>query len=122
MATTKPSTSAKKLINAIISGMQEKKAEEIVSMNLLKLNNSVCDYFIICHGNSNTQVNAIADSVEEEVRKNTGEKAWQKEGTGNSEWVLLDYVNIVVHIFQKETRTFYNIEYLWADALITQIE
>ncbi|MCH7536138.1 MAG: ribosome silencing factor [Bacteroidetes bacterium] len=114
--------STKKLINAIITGMQEKKGEKITSLNLLKIHNAVCDYFIICHGNSNTQVDAISGSIEEQVKKEMGEKPWQKEGFDNSEWVLLDYVNVVVHIFQKETRLFYNIEELWADAEIILIE
>ena len=118
MSVSKKVVSTKKLINAIITGIQEKKGEEIISLNLLKIHNSVCDYFIICHGNSNTQVDAITGSIEEYVRESVGENPWQKEGFENSEWVLLDYVNVVVHIFQKETRTFYNIEELWGDAEI----
>ena len=80
------------------------EGQGITSLDMLKLHNSVCDYFIICHGNSNTQVDAISDSIEEQVRKETGEKPWQMEGSGNSEWILMDYVDVVVHIFQKETR------------------
>ena len=122
MGNNKTIMGAKELINAIISGMQDKKAEEITSLNLLKINNSVCDFFIICHGNSNNQVDAISGSIEDHVRNKLGEKPWQKEGMGNSEWILLDYVNVVVHVFQKETRLFYNIEDLWADAEITSVE
>jgi ribosome-associated protein len=99
-----------------IKGMQEKKAKNIVCMDLRKVHNSVTDFFIICHGDSNTQVDAIAGSVEEEVRKALGEKPWHREGFENAEWILLDYVDVVVHVFQKEQRDFYRIEALWADA------
>ena len=110
------------LYDSIIKGIQEKKGKNIVSLDLKKLNNSVTDYFIVCNGNSTTQVLSIADSIQDEVMALTGIKPWHKEGLINAEWVLLDYANIVVHIFQESSRNFYQIEKLWADAEINQIE
>jgi ribosome-associated protein len=104
------------LVEFAVKGMEEKKAKEIVTMDLRKLHHAVADFFVICHADSNTQVGAIADSVEEEIRKATGEKPFGREGFQNAEWILLDYVNVVVHIFQKPKRDFYRIESLWADA------
>jgi ribosome-associated protein len=104
------------LADIAVKGMQEKKAKNIVLMDLRKIHNAVTDYFVICHGDSNTQVDAIAGSVEEEIRKAIGEKPWHREGFQNAEWILLDYVDIVVHVFQKEHRDFYKLESLWADA------
>jgi ribosome-associated protein len=104
------------LAEIAIKGMQEKKAKEIICMDLRKVHNSVSDFFVICHGDSNTQVDAIAGSVEEEIRKAIGEKPWHREGFQNAEWILLDYVSVVVHVFQKEKRDFYKLEALWADA------
>ncbi len=106
------------LTKAIIKGVQEKKGREILSMNLKKIPNTVCDFFVLCSGTSNTHVEAIADSVEDFVRKTTGDKPWHKEGFENAEWILLDYVNVVVHIFQDQSRIFYNLEKLWDDAEI----
>jgi ribosome-associated protein len=88
---------------------------------LRDIENTVCDYFIICSGNSNTQVNAISGSVQKVVSKEIKDKPWHVEGETNAEWVLMDYVNVVVHIFQKHVRDFYDIESLWGDAKITQI-
>ena len=110
------------LANVIIEGMQENKAKEIVSLNLKEIETAVCDYFIICHGTSNTHVSAIADSVIGETIKNLKDKPFNREGLENSEWVLLDYGNVVVHIFQREIRDFYNIEKLWGDADIDHIK
>ena len=110
------------LVELIVKGMQEKKAQDIVYFDLRDLPNAVSDFFVVCHGNSNTQVDAIADSVEEIVRVATHEKPWHSEGFENSHWILLDYVNVVVHIFQKEYRDFYRIEDLWADAKIENVE
>ena len=110
------------LVDVVIKGMQEKKAFEITKIDLKNINNSVCSYFVVCHGASNTQVNAIADSVEYEVAKKISIKPWHKEGFENSEWILLDYVDVVVHIFQEEHRGFYKLEKLWADAEITEIK
>lgn len=113
---------AQMLVDVVIKGLQDKKAENIVTIDLRGLENAICDFFIICKGTSNTHVNALAKAAEEEARKTLGEKPWHSEGFGNAEWVLLDYVTTVVHIFQEEARNFYNIEGLWADAIITEIK
>lgn len=110
------------LVESVIRGMQEKKAENIVTLDLRQIDNSVSDFFIICTGNSSTQVDAIADSVEEFVRKEIHEKPWHTEGKKNSQWILLDYFSVVVHIFQKEYRDFYRIEDLWADAEVNAVQ
>ncbi len=110
------------LVNVIIDGMQENKAREIVSFNLKQIETAVCDYFIICHGTSSTHVSAIADSVIDETVKNLKDKPFNREGLENGEWILLDYGNVVVHVFRRETRDFYNIEKLWADAEINYIK
>jgi ribosome-associated protein len=110
------------LTEIIIKGIQDKKGKNIVSLNLKKMEHAVSDYFIVCHGNSNIQVQAIAESVEEEVRKSIGIKPWHREGVQNAEWILLDYIDVVVHIFQETTRNFYQIETLWADAEIKILE
>ena len=116
MTKTKKAVSSKKLLSLIKKGIEEKKGEEIVTLDIHKTNPSVCDYFIICHGNSNTHVAAIADEVQKMVRDSVGEKPFHTEGVSNAEWVLLDYVNVVVHVFQKEFRLFYDLENLWGDA------
>ena len=103
------------LAEAIITGIQEKKGKDIVCLNLKEVEHAVCEYFIISHGDSNRQVSAISRSIEDKVQKSTKEKPWHKEGKENADWVLLDYVNIVVHIFCKEVRQFYSLEELWAD-------
>ena len=110
------------LNQVVIEGMKNLKANDIVSLNLNKIETSVCDYFIICHGTSNTHINAITDSIIEETIKTLKDKPFSKEGTENGEWVLLDYGNVVVHIFQKEIRDFYNLENLWGDAIIKKIK
>jgi len=104
------------LADQIIGGIQEKKGHDIVTLDLSRIDNSVCKTFVICHGTSKTQVEAIADSVYAEVKKNTGQIPWHKEGHQNSDWILLDYFDVVVHIFTEDTRKFYNLEDLWADA------
>ena len=91
-------------------------------LDLRAIDNSACDYFVICNGNSNTQVTAIVNSVQKTVSKEIKDKPWHVEGMENAEWVLMDYVNIVVHVFQKNIREYYNIESLWGDAKITTIE
>ncbi len=110
------------LVNAIISGMQEKKGERIVSLNMKGIENAVSDHFIICHGNSDTQVEAIAEAIEEKTLEELNEKPWQIEGNENASWILLDYVHVVAHIFHEEARTFYDLEGLWADAEVQHIE
>jgi ribosome-associated protein len=107
------------LVEMIVKGIQEKQGKAIVSLQLGVLPNTVCEYFVICHGTSRTQVEAIADAVEHFVKTNLGQKVWHREGFENSEWLLLDYSDVVVHIFQEETRDFYRLEKLWADAVRT---
>jgi ribosome-associated protein len=109
------------LISVIIKGIDDVKGENIQLLDLREIENTVCDYFIICSGNSNTQVNAISGSVQKLVSKELKDKPWHIEGQGNSEWILMDYVNVAVHIFQKHIRDFYDIESLWGDAKITEI-
>ena len=106
----------------VVQGLLEKKGKKIVCLDLTQLDGAVCDYFIICHADSTTQVSALAESVEDTVRIEMGEKPWNSEGQTNSTWILLDYSNVVVHVFQRETREFYNLEELWADAKIQEIE
>lgn len=110
------------LQEVIIHGMKEKKANDITIIDLTGIKNAVADYFIICTGNSDTQVDAITDSVEKEVFKLTSLNPWKKEGKTNNEWVLLDYIDVVAHIFIKEKRDFYGLEELWGDAKITTID
>jgi ribosome-associated protein len=104
------------LANTIVKGMQENKAEDIVILDLREVNNAVCDFFIICSGESSTQVDGISKSVTRYARKEIGEKPWNIEGKSSFEWVLLDYFSVVAHIFHKEKRTFFDLEDLWADA------
>jgi len=109
------------LIANIIKGIEDVKGENIQLLDLRKIENTVCDYFIVCSGNSNTQVNAISGSVQKVVAKEIKDKPWHVEGESTAEWVLLDYVNVVVHVFQKQIREYYDIESLWGDAKITII-
>ncbi|HKL37437.1 MAG TPA: ribosome silencing factor [Bacteroidales bacterium] len=104
------------LLDKIIKGIQDKKGREAVSLKISEIENSICDYFVICHGTSNTHVDAIVDSIERNVKNSLNEKPYSKEGRDNLTWVLMDYASIIVHIFQKEYRDFYNLEDLWADA------
>jgi len=108
----------KTISEVIIYGIQEKKGSDIVRLDLRSIKTSVSEYFIICHADSATQVRAIANSVEFEMTKELGEEPWRKEGFENGEWVLLDYINVVVHVFQKDTRYHYGVEELWGDAEI----
>ena len=110
------------LLANIIKGIEEVKGNDIDILDLRELDNTVCDYFVICNGNSNTQVNAIVNSVQKVVSKELKDKPWHVEGTEVADWVLMDYVHIVVHVFQKHIREYYNIESLWGDAKITSIE
>jgi ribosome-associated protein len=110
-----------KLADAVVEGILEIKGKNITVMNLQSIHNRVCDYFIICQADSNTQVNAIAESIQETVRKTTGDKPYKSEGFENSEWILIDYVTVVVHVFQSHIRDFYNLESLWADAETKEI-
>jgi len=108
-------------IAAILKAIDEVKGVDVQILDLREIENTVCDYFIICTGTSNTHVNAISGLVQKQVSKLTKDKPWHVEGEGNAEWILLDYVNIVVHIFQKHIREYYDIESLWGDAKITTI-
>lgn len=110
------------LLANIIKGIEEVKGDNIKILDLRTIDNTVCDYFVICDGTSNTQVNAIVGSIQKIVSKELKDKPWHVEGAENGEWVLMDYVNIVVHVFQKHIREYYNIENLWGDAKITTIE
>ena len=105
----------------IVEGMQEKKAKEIVCIDLRNIKNSVADFFIVCHADSKTHIEAIAKSIEEFVFKKQGEEPLHIEGKTNSEWILIDYFNVVAHIFKQEQRQYYGIERLWADAEIQKI-
>ena len=110
------------LIDQIVSSIQDVKGEDIMIFDLSEIENSVAETFIICSGNSNTQVNAISGSVEKKVRNELGERPWHVEGTENAMWVLVDYISVVVHIFQKHIREYYDIEELWGDAKVISVE
>ncbi|AIG29506.1 ribosome silencing factor [Flavobacterium psychrophilum] len=110
------------LLANIIKGIEEVKGNDITILDLRALENTVCDYFVICNGNSNTQVNAIVNSIQKVVSKELKDKPWHVEGSDVADWVLMDYVHIVVHVFQKHIREYYDIESLWGDAKITTIE
>ena len=117
----KKQVSTDDLISVIIQGIEEVKGENIQLLDLRDIENTVCDYFIICSGNSNTQVKAISGSIQKTVSKQVKDKPWHIEGENNAEWILMDYVHVVVHVFQKQIRDFYDIESLWGDAKITEI-
>jgi len=114
-------THSESLCNCIVEGMQENKAKDIVVLDLRDLNSAVCDFFVICSGESSTQVDGITNAITRFTRKSMKEKPWHTEGQRNSEWVLLDYVDVVAHVFYKEARSFYEIEDLWADGIRTDI-
>lgn len=123
-ARKKTNTPEKKqeLLDVVIQGMQEKKAKNIVCLDMKGLKNAICNYFVICSADNHRQVQAIADSIEEFTFKKLSEKPWHSEGRSNANWILLDYVDLVAHVFYTEYREFYNIENLWADAKKTEIE
>ena len=112
---------AEQLVDAIVHGMEEVKAHDIVVMDLRKVPNALSDYFVVCHGTSNTQVQAIADSVERETFRMLQDEPSHREGARNATWILMDYVNVIVHIFSKDARDFYALEDLWADASVKRI-
>ena len=118
---TKKNKNKDLLLSTIIKGIEDVKGNDIDILDLRELENTVCDYFIICNGTSNTQVNAIVNSVQRLVSRELKDMPWHVEGSENGEWVLMDYVDIVVHVFQKHIREYYNIEALWGDAKITSI-
>ena len=118
---TKKEKNTDLLITHIIRGIEQIKGQDIEILDLREIENTVTDYFIICNGTSNTQVNAITGSIQKLVSKELKDKPWHIEGQNNSEWILMDYVNVVVHVFQKQIREFYDIESLWGDAIVTEI-
>jgi ribosome-associated protein len=113
---------SEKLSNAIVEGMQEVKASEIVVMDLRTIKSAVADFFVICSGGSDKQVDAIAQSIDKEVFKKINENPWHTEGKTTKEWLILDYISVVAHVFRKDRRQFYSLERLWGDAQITEIE
>jgi ribosome-associated protein len=122
MAKRSKADHAEKLSQLVVKGMQEKKAGDIVVMDLRNVKNAVADFFVICSGNSDKQLDAIAASIDEEVYKKLKEDPWHTEGKNNKEWMLIDYSNVVAHIFKKDRRSFFALEKLWGDAVITEIE
>lgn len=121
MTENKEKATSKILADTIVEGIQEVKGKDIVLLDMRDIENSICDFFVICSGESSTQVEGIANSVRRETIKKLKEKPYHEEGKSNAEWVLLDYVSVVTHIFYKEKRGFYNLEDLWADAEKTEI-
>ena len=118
----KKTENSKQLLDQIVAGIQEVKGKEIISLDMRNLENSITDYFVICHGTSDRQVAAIAASVEKMVRENLNDKPFRVEGQQLAEWILIDYMNVIVHVFQEEKREFYDLERLWADAEVQTYE
>lgn len=114
-------TEATNLVRSITKGIQEKKGQHIVIADLSHIDGAIANYFVICQGNSPTQVEAIAESVGDICRKEVGEKPVNVNGLGNNQWVAIDYVDVLVHIFMPETREFYDLENLWEDAKLTEL-
>jgi ribosome-associated protein len=112
---------SKTLVEHIVEGLKQRKAKDITILDVSDLT-TLTDYFVICSGTSETQIKALADSVEDEVREQTGEKAWKKEGLQARSWIILDFINTVVHVMTQEKRDFYNIERMWNDAKVTYID
>ncbi|MFO7613517.1 MAG: ribosome silencing factor [Bacteroidales bacterium] len=104
------------LVSLIVQGMEDKKGKDIVVLDLQDIDHAITNYFVICHGNSKPQLEAIAEAIIEKSLKGLGAKPWHKEGFENAEWILLDYVDVVVHIFRNDRREFYQLDKLWADA------
>jgi len=122
MPHTKNHEPLRMLLESVTSAMTDKKARNPVILDFAGLSGAVCDAFVICHGNSRTQVEAIADHVMAEVKRKTGLNLCHKEGFENSEWILIDYFDVIIHVFQEERRKFYNLEQLWADARFTVVD
>ncbi|MEQ9188472.1 MAG: ribosome silencing factor [Cryomorphaceae bacterium] len=121
MTATQSVNYSEELADFIIEGIREKKGLEIVRVDLRNMHNSISDYFVICHATSDRQVDAISQSIEDVVRKRNGDRPNAVEGKRNADWILLDYVDVVVHVFKEEIRRLYALEDLWADAPIEQI-
>lgn len=122
MAKKRKGASSETLSDVIVKGMQEKKATDIVVLDLRKVKNAVADFFVLCSGSSDKQLDAIADSIDAEVFKALKENPWHIEGKNNKEWMLLDYIDVVAHVFRKDRREFYALEKLWGDADIVEID
>jgi len=120
--TIKKEATSEELTSTIIKGMQGKKAEDIVILDLKQVKNSIADYFVICSGTSDTHIDAISDSIDKQVSSELNENPWHREGLENKEWILLDYIDVVAHIFKRDLREFYKLEDLWGDADSTPIE
>jgi ribosome-associated protein len=110
------------LSKLVVQGMQERKAKDITILDLTKVKNAVADYFVLCSASSDTQADSIAESIEKYVYKEAKENVWMKEGKNNKEWILLDFVSVVGHVFKNEVREHYNLEGLWGDAIVTEVE
>lgn len=121
MAKKNKELSGEVLSRLVVRGMLEKKAANIIVMDLRNVKNAITDFFVICSGNTDTQIDAIATSIEEEIIKASGIRPWHQEGRQNKEWILLDYVDVVAHVFRKDRRKFYDLESLWGDAELSQI-
>lgn len=109
------------LIKKIQEGIQEKKGKNIVIADLTKIEDTICNYFIICQGNSPSQISSIVDSIKEFTREGIDSKPLAIDGLRNAEWVAMDYADVLVHVFLPETRAFYNLEHLWADSKLTKV-
>ena len=117
-----PEADSKQLVDVIVSAMEDKKGLDITYIDFTNVSNTVARFFVICHGNSNVHVDSLADGVIHNVKESTGARPWHKEGFENAEWILLDYADVVVHIFQENSRHFYKLEDLWADMAITRLD
>ena len=118
---SKPRSTEDSLILKIVDGIENVKGLDVSILDLRDIENTVCRYFVVCTGNSNTHVSAIVSAIQKTVSKELKEKPFQTEGNENAEWVLIDYINVVVHVFQKQIREYYNIEELWGDAKTTKV-
>ena len=114
-------TRSSKILKVITKAIQDKKGENIISMDLRKIPEAIADFFVICEATSTTQVKAIADFVEVSVKKDCGENAYHHEGHSAMQWIIIDYINVVVHVFQPETRRFYQLEEMWSDAAVEEL-
>ncbi len=110
------------MVNTIVEAIQDKKGKNIVSLDLSSFDGAICSHFVVCHADSTTQVDAISNGIEEAMQQKLGEKLWRVEGRQMALWVAMDYIDVVVHIFQSELRDFYKLEELWADAPMTKYE
>ena len=118
---SKPRSTEDSLISKIVDGIENVKGLDVSILDIRDIENTVCRYFVICTGNSNTHVSAIVSAIKKTVSKELKEKPFHTEGNENAEWVLIDYINVVVHVFQKQIREYYNIEELWGDAKTTKV-